>query len=360
MTKALAGEKDDERFEMSVVARGIAKAADFLSQRYYWVITNVPYLSLNKQSERLKEYGEKKYFDARHDLANVFIQRIIELLHENGVLDVVAPQNWLFLKRYKNFRERILKNHSLSSIARLGPGAFDTISGEVVKAILLSLINEKPATHVHFLGVNAEGVSSSAQKATCLKDAPISEISQEQQVSNPDMIITLEDVEQSTLLVDFASALSGCSSGDGVRFIRKYWENSIPNKDWEFHQSTVSDMCFFGGKSEIIFWESEQGEMYSLAQSVKHLNHAAQNWLRGKPNWGKPGVVISQMGALPSTIYTGAIYDCNCCAIIPNNPEHLAALWAYCSSDEYNRDVRKLNQKLNVTPKTLLSVPFVS
>ena len=57
--------------------------------------------------------------------------------------------------------------------------------------------------------------------------------------------------------------------------------------------------------------------MYELAQSVKHLNHAAQNWLRGKPNWKKKGVVVSQIGGLTPGIYSGEIYDCNCCAIIP-------------------------------------------
>ena len=98
--------------------------------------------------------------------------------------------------------------------------------------------------------------------------------------------------------------------------------------------------------------------MYELAQSVKDLNHAAQNWLRGKPNWRKQGVVVSQIGSLPATLYTGAIYDCNCCAIVPDDVRLIVPLWAYCSSDQYYKAVRKLNQKLNVTPRTLLSVPF--
>ena len=130
------------------------------------------------------------------------------------------------------------------------------------------------------------------------------------------------------------------------------------SSEWEFHQSTVSNVADYGGKSEIIFWEQEYGEMYRLAQSVRHLNHAAQNWLRGKPNWGKRGVVVSQMRKLPATLYLGDRYDCNCCAIVPNDETILPALWAYCSSPEYNLEVRKLSQKLNVTPGTLLDVPF--
>ena len=34
------------------------------------------------------------------------------------------------------------------------------------------------------------------------------------------------------------------------------------------------------------------------------------------------------------------------------------ALWSYCESGSYNEAIRKINQKLNVTPQTLLKVNF--
>ncbi|MCH8036973.1 MAG: hypothetical protein IIC53_07590 [Proteobacteria bacterium] len=98
--------------------------------------------------------------------------------------------------------------------------------------------------------------------------------------------------------------------------------------------------------------------MYRLAQSVSHLNHAAQNWLRGKPNWGRRGVVISQMGDLPATLYSGDRYDLNCVAIVPHNPEHISPLWSFCLSGEFSQEVRNLEQTLKVPPGTILQVPF--
>ena len=98
--------------------------------------------------------------------------------------------------------------------------------------------------------------------------------------------------------------------------------------------------------------------MYRIAEFVKHLNHVAQNWLRGKPNWGKPGVAISQMGNLPATIYNGDIYDCNACAIIPTDEHIIPALWEFCSSEQFNIEVRKLDKSLKVTPKGLIKIPF--
>ena len=98
--------------------------------------------------------------------------------------------------------------------------------------------------------------------------------------------------------------------------------------------------------------------MYRFAQSVKHLNHVAQNWLRGKPNWDKPGVAISIMGGMYATLYQGAIYDCSCTAIVPTSPTTVPALWCFVESGEFAAELRKLSQALAVSTGTLLKVPF--
>lgn len=64
------------------------------------------------------------------------------------------------------------------------------------------------------------------------------------------------------------------------------------------------------------------------------------------------------MGDLPATLYLGNIYDCNCCAIIPNDPKNLLALWSFCETDQFCDEVRVLNQALKVPPHTLLKIPF--
>jgi hypothetical protein len=64
------------------------------------------------------------------------------------------------------------------------------------------------------------------------------------------------------------------------------------------------------------------------------------------------------MSELPVSLYTGDKYDQATATIIPKNPEHLAAIWTFCSSPEYCESVRKIDQKLNVTNATLVKVPF--
>ena len=80
----------------------------------------------------------------------------LELCIDGGTSSIVLPQNWIFLISYKKFREKLLKNYTWHLIARLGPGAFETISGEVVKAILINISRSKSIEELGGLFGDAE------------------------------------------------------------------------------------------------------------------------------------------------------------------------------------------------------------
>jgi hypothetical protein len=64
------------------------------------------------------------------------------------------------------------------------------------------------------------------------------------------------------------------------------------------------------------------------------------------------------MRHLPATLYTGEAFDNNVAAIIPENEEDLAAVWAFCTSSAFAEEVRKIDRKTSVTSATLVKVPF--
>ena len=130
--------KIDASNEAKATAQGLAKASSILSTKFEWIATNVPYLGDINQDEKLQKHIKRNYRAGKKDLANAFTLRCAEMLTDIGICSLVLPQNWMFLKTYQTFREQILNKHRFSLIARLGSGAFDTISGEVVKAILWS------------------------------------------------------------------------------------------------------------------------------------------------------------------------------------------------------------------------------
>jgi hypothetical protein len=163
------GGGDSESYERAVAAQGMAKAAEILAGEYSLVITNVPYLGRGGQNETLKDFAEKNYAEAKADLATVFVARILRWLTPGGTTAVVTPQNWLFLTGYRKLRERLLRERTWNMVARLGPGAFETIGGHVVNVALVTLSSNKPKPDAVMAGIDVSAAKSTADKARCLR-----------------------------------------------------------------------------------------------------------------------------------------------------------------------------------------------
>lgn len=349
-------ELQDDSWDLALTAKGLMDAARLLDGRYHLVVTNVPYLARGKQHDTLKDYCEKNYPDAKNDLANVFLERCLELAQEperrrgRGVVQIVMPQNWLFLSRYKNQRESLLKRVHWNLVARLGPGAFETISGEVVQAILLTQTRTPIEESFHLCGIDASLARLPQEKATLLLESDLAVLRQQNQLENPDSRIALEELKNIALLGKLANGWQGIASSDSPRFVSTFWELPEISNGWVFHQSTVEETQYFGGKQHILFWEDGWGAMTKVCQEGATF--------RGKSAWDLPGVACAQMGNLPVTFYEGTKFDNNTSVLTPYDESHLPALWCFATSSEFRAAVRRIDQKLNVTNSTLVKVPF--
>ena len=348
--------------EVAVAAQGLAKAASLLAGRYHWVITNVPYLARGKQNERLRNFCERRFPTAKNDLATVFLDRCLELAstdsETSGTVSVVLPQNWLFLTSYRKFREKLLKEDTWHLIARLGPGAFETISGEVVKAILINLShgnanmdsggllgNSNASNLIHGLDVSEPRTAN--EKAAQLLTTELKSVDQTTQLENPDSRIAFDDVG-GTLLETYASGFQGIATGDYSCFGRKFWEFPERPDEWQFQQSTVLETTHYGGREHVLHW-GEEGDIYLKRRKGVRIQGGGGN---------RKGIVASQMRTLPVTLYGGEFFDNNSSAMGPLEGEQLIAIWCFCSSPEYNESVRQVDQSLKVTNATLVKVPF--
>ena len=64
------------------------------------------------------------------------------------------------------------------------------------------------------------------------------------------------------------------------------------------------------------------------------------------------------MGPLPVTRYTGEYFDNNVAVLTVTNPQHLPAVWCFCSSEEYGPAIRQFDQVLKVTNANLVNAAF--
>ena len=350
LERALSKHADEEEWEETAIAAlGLTEATRLMSQQYHLVITNVPYLARGKQSDRLRNFSERRYARAKNDLANVFLERCLEFCLEDGagVTQIVMPQNWLFLTSYKKQRGHLLKEVRWELLTRLGHSAFETISGEVVKVILLTLTCSRPKAEDQLCGIDASAPRTAVEKAEMLRSGEVVFVSQQGQSRNPDARVIMTDAS-GNLLEKYARAFQGISPADAIHYGRCFWEKNTFDKEWCFWQSTPQTTDHFGGK-ELALW---------LGNDLRKAISSGVAYLRGTEAWTKFGIVVKQMGELPCTIYSGDKFDTNCAIILPKSREHLPAIWCFCSSPEYSDLVRRIDQKLNVTNATLVKVPF--
>jgi hypothetical protein len=352
LKKALVQEaEDDTSRELAVTASGLAKAAEILAGQFTLVATNVPYLGRGNQDEALMEYCERSHQNAKADLATCFVERSLSFCAPGASAALVTPQNWLFLGSYKQLRSKLLAEVQWDSLARLGSHAFETIGGEVVSVALLCLTRSMPcATHA-MPALDAAGAPSPADKAIVLKSKEIYIGAQVVQTRNPDFRITITQASADLLLQEFSHGVHGLGTKDSLRFIAKFWEVNTHHPNWEFMQGSVKETRLFSGLDSIVFWQMGRGVLHERAARGEAI-------LAGALAHGKAGVLVSQVGSLSCTIYSEGLFEKSAAVISLQDQSLLPAVWCFCSSGEFEREVRRIDQKVFVTNNTLVKVPF--
>ncbi len=347
---------DPDLTERAIAARGMAHAAELLGDTYTLVITNVPYLARGKQSERLRHFCQSHHADAKGDVATVFVSRFFRWLGDHGTQATVTPQNWLFLTTYRSLRERLLKDHMWNLVARLGPGAFETITGHVVNVALNILSADRPQPDWEMAGIDVstphgQRAIKPPEKARLLADwSEIVGSVQADQLKNPDAVVLMRPVGDGMLLSDLADSFVGIQTGDDNRYCLPFWAlPTLDQRTWEFVQHTPPVPTEYGGLTGVIRWERGEGSL--------HLSPGAYP-TKGSRAVGRHGVSMHRMGMLRAYRFSSRRFHQNVAVIVPHDPTHLPAVWAFCSSLEYATAVREFDQSLKVTNAALVKVPF--
>jgi hypothetical protein len=336
-------QRDAAATELVVAAAGMAHAVEALLARYTLVATNVPYLGRKGQDPVLSDFAARRFPDAKADLATTFVARLLDLLTAGGTVAVVTPQNWQFLTSYTRFRTSILRTHIWNLDARIGPGAFETIKGEVVNVALVALTRSDPHPDSTFYALDAAKEPSPHSKAEVLAGTrPTADpeafrglLSQREQLDNPDCAIVIARSRGGASLALTASCYQGISAGDGARWVREFSEIAATDGAWRFFQQPADRTELFGGRSECVHSSLLDGQVEGSA-------------VRGRAAWGREGIALGQMRELPASLFLGDLFSNSTPVLIPRTVGDLPALWEFVSSGEFSRALRRQNPKLSI------------
>jgi len=119
----------------------VIKQADYLSSKYQVVVANPPYMGGKSMSRRTTAWMAETYPDSKSDLMTAFMERSASLSKYSGIWAMINIPSWMFLSSYGNLRNKIIANHSISSLLHLGRGIFGSDFGTVAFVI----DNKKPS-----------------------------------------------------------------------------------------------------------------------------------------------------------------------------------------------------------------------
>ncbi|MBT0734090.1 N-6 DNA methylase [Methanoculleus bourgensis] len=327
---------------------GVLKAAGLLSGRYDYIMTNVPYLSSGSHGDLLKSFIEEHHPHAKSDIAMAFLERCLSFCRPGGKVSIVLPQNWLFLISYKRFREHLLKNKRWDLLARLGERGFQSSAAAGAFTILLNISHTKPQKDHLLCGLDVSEERDAAAKARSLLDAEMTCVEQAGQLENPDSAIIFSKLGEHRCIASYAYVGYGSKPGQTSRVTRFFWDiGEIKPQYWMLMESSPDGINEISGKSKVCL-SIEQIETQGITEFG----------IRGSEAWDSKGVIFAKMRKLPSALYLGRFYDDNTYTIVPNDDRDLPAFYVYLQSNEFNQDLRKINQKLNVTRGLVQDIPF--
>lgn len=268
----------------------------FLSREYHSVVTNSPYMGSRNMNESMKTFLQLNYKNTKRDLYSAFIERCKDFTVTNGLYAQINQQSWMFTSDFYDFRVRFLKEQQLLSVLHLGPGVFDEISGEVVQSVSFVVQNIKSNSNkVPFYDcTNGRG---SGVKSNLFKNSPTIyfrsqfefELLETKSFAYWITAKTIELINSSPCLSEFADIKQGIATGKNDEFLRYWYEVSLDKI--EFNRTPGSSSSykwfpynkgggyqkFYGNNEYVCNWENDGFEIKNFKDEKGKLRSRVQN-----------------------------------------------------------------------------------
>ena len=229
----------------------------------------------------------------------------------DGYSAMVTMQSWMFLGSFEKLRGKILRNHSISSMAHLGTRAFGAIAGEVVSTTATVFANTK--TEVKGSYFRLVDMGSEAEKQAGLLEA----------LANPDCgwfyrqpcssfgtipglpiaywigKSALTAFVKNKPMRNVARTSKGLITGDNDEFFRYWWEISFSKIGFgiDSNESSIESGSewfplnkggkyrkWYGNNEYVIHWAEDGQAVHRHAKETGHHSQDYDSELKFKDN----------------------------------------------------------------------------
>ena len=349
-----------------------------LSRRYDVVVANPPYMGSSSLGKWMGAWVKKHYPEAYRDLCTSFIDRGFGMSADDGYSAMVTMQSWMFLGSFEKLRGKILRNHSISSMAHLGTRAFGAIGGEVVSTTATVFGNAKTevkGSYFRLVDMGSEEEKQarlleafanpdcgwlyrcSASVYSSVPGTPIVYWVNETVVSAFEKGVPLSSVSQPKV---------GLQTGENARFVRQWWEVSL-DREWfdcpSAEESAKSGLKWFpynkGG--EYRKWYGNNDCVVNWGDDGKDVRDFGGSVIRNQQCYFKPCITWSKISSgLIAFRYkpAGHVFDVAGTSIFAEHGR-LAYLHGACNSSVMLKIASMLSPTLNFEVGQIAAYPII-
>jgi len=94
----------------------LARQASILAQQYCAVVANPPYMGGKYMNPQVKRFAKDKFSRSKSDLFSISIERLLDFAKPAGLVGLMTPFTWMFLKSYEDLRVHITSSKTLTSL----------------------------------------------------------------------------------------------------------------------------------------------------------------------------------------------------------------------------------------------------
>lgn len=385
----LDDEGDIFRADAIAWAQRVITQARYLTCSYTVVVANPPYLGDKTYSDTLRKLAGDSYPTSKYNSYSMFIERAVSLVRSKGYAALIVLHSWMSGAKYEAFRAEVSRTAPVGTLAHLGSGGFDSISGEVVSTAAFVLQSGSSAAHV---GVFFDLTSQKGERAKSgllrraihsPEDEHRYQRSSEDFSEVPGRVVAyyasepeLDAFRKLASLGDIVDVRQGMATTDNNRFLRQWFE--VPwdhiafgiksgteaeesGRKWFPYNKGGSPRAWYGNQDLVVNWKDDGRE-------IKDNIIRKYPYLKGK--WGfvaknpdfyfRPSLTYSALAGGDFAVRVsppGFIFDTKGSCVFPTEDLPMPRLAALMNSSVVSRFLGLLAPTLDFNLASLKGIP---
>ncbi len=363
-------------------ARRVVDQADYLGRAYHVVVTNPPYMGTGNMDGRLSAFAKDFYPESKADLFAMFIQRSFDMLHLEGYSALVTMESWMFLRAYKDLRERIVTSKTIAAMVHmpyLGKGGTPMGINFGTAATVIANRRARGAVSSFQCVRYFETDSSGAPLSFPVQNERLAEVDPREFLEVPGMPIAywVSDTFRKTFAAESLSAhfvtRLGMSTANNDRFLRLWPEVSFSRlkldagsraeamesgRRWFPYQKGGDFRKWYGNLEFAVNWEFDGKEIREFSDErtgrIRSHNYNLDYIFRKGLTWSDFTSAVNAFRLMPA----GQLFDGRGSAGFADSDDVLHLILGILNSRVSNEAIAAINPTIAINVGEVARLPF--